>query len=190
MIKGITQLLVFGVNLTAVSAGAFFFKNQDMQKKTIQIKEEEEYRAEISKNGLEALQEKISLDAEIKKQKMTEIANDAAASKEAAKNSVTTQVKSSNSTSSKSTSTSKPATIPKSTPAPTPVASKINGKCGSANSSASRSNPKCSGKAPSSGLCSAGSASSVLFKPNKHGVGWNWSCSGQNGGSNASCRCS
>lgn len=196
MVKRIIQSLVFGVNLAAVSASAFFFKNQDMQEKEVQIKEEEAYRVEVSKNNIAVIQEKIGSEMEIKKQKMAEIANDVAALKESARNGVTAQIKTSTQgttsspVSNKSTSTSKPASIPKSTPAPAPVANKINGKCGSANSSASRSNPKCAGKAPSSSLCSSGSASSISFKPNKHGVGWTWSCAGQNGGSSASCRCS
>lgn len=52
---------------------------------------------------------------------------------------------------------------------------KINGACGSANGVGTTS-------APSSGLCSAGTASSVS------GSGpFSWTCSGANGGSNASC---
>ena len=51
----------------------------------------------------------------------------------------------------------------------------INGACGGANGSSSA-------LAPSSGLCSTGSPSAVI------GTGpWSWTCSGSNGGTNASC---
>ncbi len=51
----------------------------------------------------------------------------------------------------------------------------VNGQCGSANGTTVAS-------APSSNLCSRGSASAVS------GSGpWNWSCAGQNGGSSVSC---
>ena len=54
----------------------------------------------------------------------------------------------------------------------------VNGACGSANGTQVTS-------APSSNLCSAGTASAV------QGSGpWNWLCSSQNGGSNASCSAS
>lgn len=51
----------------------------------------------------------------------------------------------------------------------------VNGACGSANGTTLAS-------APTSGLCSVGTASSVV------GTGpWAWSCAGSNGGTNASC---
>ncbi len=58
-------------------------------------------------------------------------------------------------------------------PAPTPTA--VNGACGSSNNTTLSS-------APTTGLCSAGSASSVS------GSGpWSWTCAGENGGTTASC---
>jgi hypothetical protein len=51
----------------------------------------------------------------------------------------------------------------------------VNGQCGAANGVATN-------KAPSSGLCAAGTASGL------GGNGpWNWNCNGSNGGKNASC---
>jgi Peptidase A4 family len=51
----------------------------------------------------------------------------------------------------------------------------VNGQCGAANGVATN-------KAPSSGLCAAGTASGL------GGSGpWNWNCNGSNGGKNASC---
>jgi hypothetical protein len=62
-------------------------------------------------------------------------------------------------------------TLPPAAPTPTPV----NGVCGSANNTNVSS-------APTSGLCSTGSASSVT------GSGpWSWSCAGSNGGTTATC---
>jgi hypothetical protein len=51
----------------------------------------------------------------------------------------------------------------------------VNGQCGAANGVATS-------KAPSSGLCAAGTASGL----GGHGP-WNWKCNGSNGGKNASC---
>jgi hypothetical protein len=53
----------------------------------------------------------------------------------------------------------------------------VNGQCGPANGVATT-------KAPSSGLCAAGTASGVGGGGNN---AWNWHCNGSNGGQNASC---
>jgi hypothetical protein len=61
------------------------------------------------------------------------------------------------------------------TPTP-PPATPINGSCGSSNLQSFAS-------APTTNLCSAGTASTVA----KSGSSWLWVCNGSNGGTNASC---
>ncbi len=68
-----------------------------------------------------------------------------------------------------------PEPTPVPTPIPTPTPSPINGACGSANNTTVST-------APTTNLCSAGTASTVS------GSGpWTWTCAGSNGGITASC---
>jgi|GEM_PF-6598462 len=168
--ENLVKVTIFIVNLALMAGGVFYFKNQDQKKKEVQIREEEVYNEKIAREEARQLQEAAEVERINKEEIIAKKLAELEAQKEADAIAAAAMEK-------------EEVLVPV-------ISEKINGDCGIADSSKKRSNPKCDGKAPKNGLCSAGIASAVVHKPNKYKVGWNWTCNGENGGTSATCRCS
>lgn len=179
------KIMFFAMNILLVAVGTLFLKQKNTEILNVATSEADAQNLKMATDYALYAQSRIIAENEAK---IKSIANNSGT--------ITTQNPDSKvqAPSVENPKTPQSVNVPKTViPVIPPIAvalTKTNGKCGSADSSAKRSNSNCKGKAPSLNLCSAGSVSSIAFKPNKYDTGWNWTCSGSNGGASATCRCS